>query len=163
MEVFTKLREARELLGYTQTEAAKLSGVRSKDISMLEAGKKKFVPDQYLHFLYNAGIDINSIYNPALQTAEMVKNGAETPVPVVPYDSHSDTDITQTPTLKQPGPAKYKAKSDPPTDPPTRQNANFGAQLAQPEDGRLLNEILTKISVLDARVSDIYTLLSKQR
>lgn len=57
-----KLKAAREVLNLSQSEASRLSGLVQKDISLLEAGKKKFIPKEYIHFLYSNGIDINSIY-----------------------------------------------------------------------------------------------------
>lgn len=58
-----KLKIIRELLGYSQAEIAQKTGINQKDISLLEGGKKKFIPMEYIHFLYNENIDINSVYD----------------------------------------------------------------------------------------------------
>lgn len=58
-----KLKAIRELLGYSQADISEKTGIKQKDISLLEGGKKKFIPNEYIHFLYNERIDINSIYD----------------------------------------------------------------------------------------------------
>lgn len=57
-----RLRQAREQTGLNQAETAKASGITQKDISLLEGGKKKFIPPEYIHFLYNQGIDLNWLF-----------------------------------------------------------------------------------------------------
>jgi phage repressor protein C with HTH and peptisase S24 domain len=54
-----RIKQAREQTGLNQQEAAKLSGLIQKDISLLEAGKKKFIPTEYIQFLYKKGVDLN--------------------------------------------------------------------------------------------------------
>jgi len=63
MTVYDKLKEARNILGLSQSEAAFKANLKQKDLSLLEGGNKKFVPEEYIQFLYNEGIDINSIYD----------------------------------------------------------------------------------------------------
>jgi transcriptional regulator with XRE-family HTH domain len=69
--IFQKLKKSRELIQFTQKEAAEFSQLRQRDISDLENGQKKFIPNQYIQFLYIQGIDINSLfddsYNPRLR------------------------------------------------------------------------------------------------
>lgn len=60
---YLKLKIARELANVSQTEAAAMSGVNQKDISLLEAGKKKFIPNEYIQFLYKVGVDINTLFD----------------------------------------------------------------------------------------------------
>ncbi|MGB7527674.1 hypothetical protein [Sphingobacterium cellulitidis] len=74
---WTKLKEVRELLGYSQGDIADKTGLKQKDISLLEAGKKKFIPLEYILFLYNQNIDINSIYAESLPIT--VRNDNNTP------------------------------------------------------------------------------------
>lgn len=57
-----KLKQIRELKGLSQGDASDISGLKQKDISLLETGKKKFIPEEYILFLYNLGVDINSLY-----------------------------------------------------------------------------------------------------
>ncbi|WP_437918406.1 S24 family peptidase [Sphingobacterium sp. LRF_L2] len=61
-----KLKIVRELLGYSQAEISEKTGIKQKDISLLEGGKRKFIPNEYILFLYNQHIDINSIYDDSL-------------------------------------------------------------------------------------------------
>ncbi|HCU45435.1 MAG TPA: hypothetical protein DF610_11760, partial [Sphingobacterium sp.] len=58
-----KLKTIRELLKYSQGDMSDKTGIKQKDISLLEGGKKKFIPNEYIHFLYNENVDINSIYD----------------------------------------------------------------------------------------------------
>ena len=63
MTVSERIKIARELIGIGQSEASMRSGLKQKDISLLENGKKKFIPGEYIQFLYNEGIDLNSIFS----------------------------------------------------------------------------------------------------
>jgi DNA-binding XRE family transcriptional regulator len=72
-----KLKIIRELLGLSQAEIAYKTGINQKDISLLEGGKKKFIPMEYIHFLYNENIDINSLYDDSLQIG--YRNSVHTP------------------------------------------------------------------------------------
>ena len=62
-KVFNNLKKAREKLKLTQEEASHGSGIRAKDISQIESGKKKFIPTEYLLFLRNKGYDLNEIFD----------------------------------------------------------------------------------------------------
>jgi len=63
MDAFKKLREAREELGLNQTELANVLGVSQNDVSKLESGNKKFIPNSYILFFQSKGFDINSFFN----------------------------------------------------------------------------------------------------
>ncbi len=77
MRIYDKIKAIRMTLGLSQAEASTLSGLQQKDISLLEKGGKKFIPNEYIHFLYKQGVDINSIFDDALE---------------VSWYSHRDTD-----------------------------------------------------------------------
>ena len=57
-----RLKAVRVKLGFNQAKMAKEAGVLQKDISLIEADKKKFIPTEYLLFLSEKGIDLNWIY-----------------------------------------------------------------------------------------------------
>jgi len=63
MEIKKNLRKARVLLGYSQSQAAKLSGVSQTDISRIETGIRKFIPVEYFTFLASHGINMNLIFS----------------------------------------------------------------------------------------------------
>jgi phage repressor protein C with HTH and peptisase S24 domain len=98
MLISEKIKLARKLIGVSQSEASIKSGVEQKDISLLESGKKKFVPDEYIQFLYKCGIDLNTLFNP---DAELRLLGANTPVANKPDHLLSDTVLTYTPADKK--------------------------------------------------------------
>ena len=61
MQFYEKLLTARRLLAISQKEAAEQAGINQAAICFLEKGEKKFIPTEYLQFLYKKGIDINWI------------------------------------------------------------------------------------------------------
>ncbi|KAB8156150.1 helix-turn-helix domain-containing protein [Kordia sp. TARA_039_SRF] len=63
MALENKIKQARKLLNMSQVEAAQASGLQQNVISDIERGKKVFIPTDYLSFLQNKGIDINSLFN----------------------------------------------------------------------------------------------------
>jgi len=63
MTAFEKIKEAREKLGLSQKDFALSVGVTQKDVSMLEAGNKKFIPNKYIDFLLSENFDLNSIFD----------------------------------------------------------------------------------------------------
>jgi len=65
-----RFKIARRLLGHTQQEAAEISGLTQRDVSQLETGRKEFIPTQYIQYLNNMGININSIYNKNVQVSK---------------------------------------------------------------------------------------------
>lgn len=63
MTLAEKLKTARKSFGDTQAVAGKKSGVAQRDISYLEAGKKKYLPTEYILYLQKNGIDLNSLFD----------------------------------------------------------------------------------------------------
>lgn len=61
--IYIKIKKAREMLKLTQVAVADLSGVSQRNISDMENGIKKFIPNEYIQFLHINGIDINSIFD----------------------------------------------------------------------------------------------------
>lgn len=61
--IWIKLKQARTLLRMTQAQAEQWSGVLQKDISLLESGKKEFIPNEYIRFLYQQGIDLGTLFD----------------------------------------------------------------------------------------------------
>lgn len=80
--IYTKIATARDMLHLGQVEVENKSGLKQSDISLLENGKKRFVPTIYLEFLALKGIDLNTIFDPRHESPAMLKdrppaNGAE--------------------------------------------------------------------------------------
>lgn len=63
MEAFEKIKLAREQLGLGQVQFAEQIGVTQKDVSNLENGNKKFIPNRYIEFLLSQSFDLNSIFD----------------------------------------------------------------------------------------------------
>jgi transcriptional regulator with XRE-family HTH domain len=63
MDIYSKLKAAREMLDLSQKRAAEDSGMLQKDLSRLENGKRVHIPNRYLSFLHQKGLDINSIFS----------------------------------------------------------------------------------------------------
>jgi len=62
MQIYHRVKEARKLLKMTQKELSDAIGISQKDVSLLESGKKSFIPTEYIQYLYTMNIDINSLY-----------------------------------------------------------------------------------------------------
>ena len=58
-EIFNRLKESRVALDLNQGEIAAKIGYTQKDVSLIEHGKKKFIPNEYILFLRKNGININ--------------------------------------------------------------------------------------------------------
>lgn len=67
-----KLKIARGLIGHTQDNAARESGLMQKDVSLLENGKKEFIPNEYILYLKKHKIDLNSIFDEAIQLPSLI-------------------------------------------------------------------------------------------
>lgn len=65
MNAFEKIKEARDKLGLSQKDFAIAVGVTQKDVSLLESGNKKFIPNKYIDFLMTKNFDLNSIFDDA--------------------------------------------------------------------------------------------------
>lgn len=63
MEAYLKIKQAREILGLNQSEFATAIGTTQKDVSLIESGNKKFIPNKYIEFLIEKGFDINSLFD----------------------------------------------------------------------------------------------------
>ncbi|MDO3641941.1 S24 family peptidase [Mucilaginibacter sp. L3T2-6] len=63
MAISERLKIARKLLGINQGDAAIGAGLKQKDVSMMESGAKKFIPNEYILFLSDKGIDMNSLFD----------------------------------------------------------------------------------------------------
>ena len=92
-----KIKEARKLLGLSQAQAALMSNLEQKDISMLESGKKRFIPGEYIQFLYNSGIDLNSLWNPN-EKVSLIED--DTPTATIEQIPSNGIDHTNTPGTK---------------------------------------------------------------
>ncbi|HAA10417.1 MAG TPA: hypothetical protein DCE41_01485 [Cytophagales bacterium] len=57
-----KLREIRTTLNLKQDQMASKAGLSQRDISLLENGKKEFIPTRYMRFLNRAGINLNWLF-----------------------------------------------------------------------------------------------------
>ena len=60
--IWERFRRLRKALQVTQGEAEAESGIPQKDISQLETGKKKFIPKEYIIYLYDKGADLNWLF-----------------------------------------------------------------------------------------------------
>jgi len=74
MVLAEKLKAARKSFGDTQAVAGKKSGVAQRDISYLEAGKKKYLPTEYILYLQKNGIDLNSLFDDTKELKSIEKN-----------------------------------------------------------------------------------------
>ena len=116
MTINERLKVARKLLGFSQSGAAIGSGLVQRDISQLENGERKFIPNEYIQFLNKEGIDINSIFDYDVNVS------LKEQLPLAEVSTFNETGISYgslPPALKS---QKIKI-IDPPTDPPT---PNFG-------------------------------------
>lgn len=96
--IYGKLKQIRELLGVSQTQASISSGIKQKDISLLETGQKKFIPSEYILFLYNLGVDLNTLFDDSLEIS--VYNNAHTPDTRSIKGDNSHTNIANNHTKK---------------------------------------------------------------
>ena len=72
MEIHEKIKHARLLLKQTQTEFANNIGVTQKDVSKIEKGDKKFIPNVYIDYLIKEGFDINTLFKSNLSLSKIV-------------------------------------------------------------------------------------------
>jgi transcriptional regulator with XRE-family HTH domain len=79
-KVHIKIKKARKLLGFTQSQAGDLCGIDQYKISDIENGKSKFIPNQYMEFLHINGIDLNSIFDDSFDPKKNEENIAAEPV-----------------------------------------------------------------------------------
>ncbi|XOD67303.1 MAG: helix-turn-helix domain-containing protein [Flavobacteriales bacterium Tduv] len=62
MVIFEKIKQVRKVLKMSQKELAETIGVSQKDVSLLENGKKEFIPRKYFEYFLSQGIDLNSLF-----------------------------------------------------------------------------------------------------
>lgn len=85
----SKLKRARELLNRTQTQIAKDSGVKQPHISDMEKREKSLIPKRYFDYLHSQGIDLNSLFDEAI---EVRLRSDVAPEPITPaLDALRDT------------------------------------------------------------------------
>lgn len=86
MNAFDRLFIARTFLSLSQKEAAEQAGINAAAISVMERGEKKFIPTEYLVFLYDKGIDLNWIFSDSNDTSLVFRKSAalRTPVTAIP-------------------------------------------------------------------------------
>lgn len=58
----SRLKTARRKLNLSQEKFAADAGVLQKDVSLMESGRKKFIPTEYISYLSKQGIDLNWLY-----------------------------------------------------------------------------------------------------
>ena len=63
MDLFEKLYTVRKLIALNQREAAEKAGLKQATISVIERGDRNSLPNAYLEFLYQNGVDLNWIFN----------------------------------------------------------------------------------------------------
>ncbi len=62
MSIPKRLKQSRKLLKLTQEEIAVEIKLKQKDVSRFENGKVKFIPNHYLVFLFEKGINLNWLF-----------------------------------------------------------------------------------------------------
>ena len=77
MTLAEKLKLARKSFGDTQAVAGQKSGVAQRDISYLEAGKKKYLPTEYILYLQKNGVDLNTLFDDTKELENIEKNSEE--------------------------------------------------------------------------------------
>ena len=73
MEIHEKIKKARLDSNMSQINFAKHLGVHQHDVSKMEKGQKKFIPQPYINFLIDQGYDLNSIFDND-RSVEKLKN-----------------------------------------------------------------------------------------
>lgn len=66
MKWFEKIRVMREMEGLKQGVFAKELGILQKEVSVLESGGKKFLPERYITYLIDKNYDLNSLFDDTL-------------------------------------------------------------------------------------------------
>jgi transcriptional regulator with XRE-family HTH domain len=82
-----RLKIIRRKLNLSQEKFATSAGVLQKDVSLLESGRKKFIPNEYILYLSNQGVDLNWLFTGVgemFRQDTLRKYAAETAVPTEP-------------------------------------------------------------------------------
>lgn len=66
-----KIKDARKLLGFRQADMAEKVGMVTRDLSLIENGKRHRIPEKLLLFLKESGIDMSSLFDPGLKAQFM--------------------------------------------------------------------------------------------
>jgi len=74
MEAHEKIKQSRVALGLTQVEFANALGVSQNDVSKIEGGQRKFIPNTYIAFLIDQGYDIHTLFD---DKAQLKKRSSE--------------------------------------------------------------------------------------
>lgn len=96
--IWSRLKNVRVALHLSQKAMGETAGIPQKDISQLENGKKKFIPIEYILYLYERGVNLNWLFGgqgemlQANRVSGYVQNDNEQeslrlPEPVLPYHS----------------------------------------------------------------------------
>jgi len=65
-----KIKAIRQMIGFNQTQMAQAAGMSQRDISLLENGRKTFIPNEMMTFLSTQEIDLNWLFNEEAVTDE---------------------------------------------------------------------------------------------
>ena len=57
-----RIRRVRELLSMNQQDIAVRAGLAQRDLSRIENGRAKFIPNELMHFLHKIGVNMNYLY-----------------------------------------------------------------------------------------------------
>lgn len=63
MELHHKIRLVRKELGLNQVELSEKLDISQNEVSRMESGKKKFVPNYFIQFLIDNNFDLNSFFD----------------------------------------------------------------------------------------------------
>ena len=88
---FNKIKEARSILHLSQESFAEAAGLTARDISLLENGKKVFIPNSIIQFLQKSGFDLNSLFDDFSKLVFKYNNTSELPPITTPHSApHSN-------------------------------------------------------------------------
>ena len=61
--IFSKIKQSRIAIGFNQKQAADQTNLTQSQISEMESGKREFLYPEYMEFLFEKGLDMNSLFN----------------------------------------------------------------------------------------------------
>lgn len=73
MLIYSKLKISRKILSLSQKEIEESVGLSQRDISLLENGKKKFIPTEYIQFLNKKGVELDYLFDDEISEADFEK------------------------------------------------------------------------------------------
>lgn len=68
--LWAKIRQAREALGLSQTEIARLTNWSQASVSQMETGVHTFIPNDYLSMLAGRGINLTDLFDQSVTVEE---------------------------------------------------------------------------------------------